>query len=279
MVCAKQGCLRHEHGVARETLIESAQRAFDTVKLYRMIYGKRPQVPEDIPFISHVHFHRARNVLDCVAKGGEILGAVPSYVRGSRDLPVTALESGDEWNYRLDRLVSGLQHLGLSITQERIKFLIVANQVTGVFASYLSDQLGWLKHQASISYDDFPEFDFDQTLSAFRPDVVLMLVPDIPPDIALKRNVKYISMLHVGDYWKQSHKYNRLLVCDELHVIGACRAGEQHYHYDCSHILLEIEPHSSHLAVTLPDFSCWPWIRYMFCCNEKSGVEQIHNAV
>ena len=83
--------------MASMSLIEAARHAYDTVWLYRAIYGTKPTSPDDVPFISHVNFHRARNVLDCVVEGCEIHGAVPGYVHGSRDLPVTPVESGEEW--------------------------------------------------------------------------------------------------------------------------------------------------------------------------------------
>lgn len=258
-------------------LIESAQRAFDTVKLYRLIYGKKPEVIEDIPFISHVHFHRARHVLDCVARGSEILGAVPGLLRGRSDLPLTALESADEWDYRLNRLDTGLQHLDIFLTTERYKILIVADQITGVFASYLSDQLGWLKHQASISYIDFSECNIEDTISHFDPDLVLNLTAHALPGVDTAENTTLVSIIHVNNLWQKQSANNQLLVCDELHVIGARRTGEQHFCYGCSHILFEVEPKSARLAITLPDFSCWPWIRYTVGCNIEPGAGVLQN--
>ena len=258
-------------------LIESAQRAFDTVKLYRLIYGTKPKVLEDIPFISHVHFHRAQHVLDCVARDSKILGAVPSLLRGCSDLPLTALESADEWDYRLNRLDTGLQHLDIFLTEQRYKILIVADQITGVFASYLSDQLGWLKHQASISYIDFPECNIEDTISHFDPDLVLNLTAHVLPEVDSAENTAHVAVIHVNNLWQKQSTNNQLLVCDELHVIGARRAGEHHFRYGCSHILLEVEPKSARLAITLPDFSCWPWIRYMVGGNLTPAAGAFQN--
>lgn len=242
------------------TMIKTAQRAYDSVKIYRMIYGRRPRIATDIPFISHVQFHRARSVLDCVADMSDIHGAVPSYIQGSQSLPLTPVENGEEWSYRLNRLASALEYLGLPVNHQRYRFLIVADERTGVFASYFSDQLGWLRHQASLTYVDFPGFNLQREVQCLDPHAVLLMT-SFGLDFA-ESGARLINLLNINQFWQQTQEYDRLLFCDELHVIGACRAGEEDYHYDHSLLFLERDPVSDRLAVTLPDFSCWPWIRF-----------------
>jgi hypothetical protein len=247
------------------TILIQAQRAYDTVDLYRWLYRSRPSSEYDVPFVSHVHFHRTRNVLNCVAGGCEILGAVPNVYQGLASLPLTPIESGEEWDLRLDRLVSALTHLGLPVSDKRYRFLIVAERETGVFASYLSDQLAWLRQQASIAYMDFSGFDAVQTFSAHVPDVVLSIAPltECLKAALDESEARVVTFEHIGKPYQYHVAYDRLLVCDELHAIAASRAGADRYYYDESAIVVEREPHSGHLAVTLPTFTCWPWVRYL----------------
>ena len=247
-----------------EPILDAAQRAYDTVALYHRLYPRRPVRGAEVPFISYVAYHHARGPLDCITDLEEALGAVPAYGRKSRRLPVTPLESGEEWTARLNRLLAGLAHLDLPTDDGGLGVLLVADDATGPFAGDLSNGLGWARHRASISYIDGRGGDLPRDIEAFDPDVVLVVTPQLAPRDLAAAGRRVIAVTHVTSEAVDDRSCDRLLVCDELHVLGARRAGARRYRCDATDLVIERVPESGNLAVTTTGFTCLPLIRYGF---------------
>lgn len=243
-------------------LLEAARRAYDQVPLYRTLYGARPRAEAEIPFISHVSYHRARGVLDCIAAEDDILGAVPAYRRKSRALPVTPLQSDEEWNDRLARLLAGLERLDILPADGPLRFLMIADEATGPFAGELSNALGWVKHQASITYHDDGKASLDGALEAFAPDVAVVVTPKLASGTLAPWGGRSVFVTHLDSEDLADRSCDRLLVCDELHVLGARPAGGRAFHCDAADLAIEREPYSGQTAVTTLNFTCFPLIRY-----------------
>lgn len=245
-----------------ERLLSAAQRAYDEVAFYRMLYPRRPCRKADIPFISYTDYHHAYSVLDCITGLADTLGAVPAYNRMGRRLPVTPLESGDEWNARQRRLVAGLALLGLPVPERQMNFLLLADDTTGPFACELSSCLGWVRHRASIRYIDGRHGALEHDVEAFDPDAVLIVTPQISPSDLAGTQRRIVAVTHVHSEAVDNQSCDRLLVCDELHVVAARPAGTSGYCRVASDLLFEHVPGSGHAAVTTMDFTCLPLIRY-----------------
>lgn len=243
-------------------VLDAAQRAYDAVPLYRVLYPQRPQRESQVPFISYVEYHHARGPLDCITGVDQALGAVPAYNRKSQRLPVTPLESGDEWTGRLNRLLAGLAHLGLPDANGGLSVLLLADDATGPFASELSNGLGWVRHRASISYIDGRSANVLRDIETFDPQVVLVVTPQLAPRDLAGTGRRVVAVTHVNSEAVDDPSCDRLLACDELHVLGARRVGQRQYVCDGSDLVVERVPESGNLAVTTTAFTCLPLIRY-----------------
>ena len=132
-------------------VLDAARRAFDSIPLYRAIYGSRPQSEADVPFLPISAFHRAGTSLDIIASTEAIRGVIPAYSRHARRLPVTVLESEAEWTLRLERFRHALSVLGAAPEDGR-RFAIVADEATGPFASDIANFLAWDRAECSVIF-------------------------------------------------------------------------------------------------------------------------------
>jgi hypothetical protein len=250
-------------------LLDTAQRAFDAVPFYSVLYRVRPEVEDDVPFISHVAFHRARGTVDCIARTAQIIGAVPAYRRGLSCFPLTVLESEEEWQARLGRLRHALGLLGVG-PEAGLRFALVADDATGPFASEISNFLAWDRAEGSIVFLPSSGVSVSAAVGGLAPDVVLVVSPDVAPEEIAHSGRKVVTVRHVGDARPDPIGFDRLLVCDELFVLGAARAGQHGYWFDLRSVVPEAEPRSGLLAVTTPEFTCFPLVRY--CLGRKLAL-------
>ena len=245
-------------------LLEAAQRAYATTRIYREIYGRSPTVERDVPFISHVAYHRARGLLDCITDSGLISGALPPYHRNVRRLPLTVVESEREWDQRLARLTTALVNLGAWPGHGTGHFVLVAEDATGTLASYLSEVLSWERQQASIVYADGGCRSLALDLSAYDPEVVLLLAPSLTPDDLPAECGRIVSIEPIDRplRWLGRPDVDTILMCDESHVIAWRSSGAPRFDLEAPGLLVEAEPRSGQLCITTLDFDLFPLIRY-----------------
>jgi len=247
---------------ARSPLLEAAQRAWQTTPFYRRLYGAPPASVEAVPFVSHVTYHRARGLSDCLAEGVEMTGALPGFQRGQRRLPVTLVEGGEDWTLRQRRLIAGLAELGIAPEGPRLNVLLVACDATGPFAGELSKGLAWERHQASILYWSGRRSELDRDIAAFAPDVVIPVTPELPPQPLAARGPRVVAIDHVERADSGPPHFDSLLVCDELHVLGARPRGGGAYRFDAAQLHIERDPASGQAAVTTLGSVLFPLIRF-----------------
>ena len=238
--------------------LQTAQRAFDTVQFYQSFYLTRPNTDDDVKFLSYVDYSRFFRLDECIVSTNGILGAVPSYRRLSRNLPLTPVESAEEWSARLHRLEAALVNLGIVIDKQPT-FLILSDDETGPFCCDLSSGLGWLRCQASVSYVG-EENEIGDLVAGFAPDIVIVASPRILPAASGLRQ-RTIVVRHVNGS-DNDVACDRLLVCDEIHVIGSARAGTEDYKYRSGDLHVETDPRTGYSAITTPNFTCFPLVRY-----------------
>jgi hypothetical protein len=245
-------------------VLDTAQRAFDTIPLYRTLYGSRPESEEDVPFLPISAFHRAATPLDLVASTGTIRGIVPAFSRHARRLPVTVLESDAEWMLRLDRFRHALSVLDAAPEVGR-RFAIIADESTGPFAADIANFLAWDRAECSVIFYlwDGP-VEVKDALAALAPDVIL-LVTGISPMMPVRNEAaRVVTCHHIDNPSDGFFTTDRLLVSDELFVIGAARACSPSYVFDPRSVLIEEDPVSGRMAVTTTAFDCVALVRSCF---------------
>ncbi len=242
-------------------VLATAQRAFDAVPLYRALYGRRPERVEDVPFISASAFHRAQRPLDVITTPDGLRGVVPAFSRHGRRLPVAVLESEEEWRLRRDRLHHALSVLDATPAPSR-RYAIVTDDSSGPFASDISNFLAWDRTACSIVFVwDSPQ-RVETALAAVSPDIVLVagaaaLVPRLT-----KAGRKLVACVPVDGAPDDFLYLDRLLVSDEMFVMGAAPVNEAAYRFDPRSVIAEIDPATGRLAVTTLAFNCFALVRY-----------------
>lgn len=243
-------------------LLQAARRAYDTTTLYRVLYRDAPESEAAIPFVSHANYHRARGVVDCMTREAEIVGAVPAYHRNVRRIPVNVVESEEEWILRQQRLVRALADLGIAGDGPRYSFLLVADDASGPFACELSKGLTWERHQASITYLGGRRALLEADLAAYRPDIVLIVTPELTAGQLPDSEARIMTVTHVERPLEPGLDNDEFVVCDELHVLGARPANDDTLYFDAEQLHLEADPVSGLAAVTTLEFDCFPLVRY-----------------
>lgn len=243
-------------------LLQVARRAYDETTLYKILYRSSPVSEASIPFVSHTNYHRARGIVDCMVAGAEIVGAVPAYHRNIRRIPVNVVESEEEWVLRQQRLVRALADLGIATEGPRYSFLLIADDASGPFACELSKGLSWERHQASITYLAGRRELLAADLAAYRPDIVLIVTPELTGDQLPDCGARIFSVNHVERPPAPGPNGDEFVVCDELHVLGARPANDNTLYFDAEQLHLEVDPVSGLAAVTTLEFDCFPLIRY-----------------
>ena len=244
-------------------VLDAARRAFDTIPLYRALYGSRPESEADVPFLSISAFHRAGTPLDIIASTETIRGVIPAYSRHARRLPVTILESEAEWTLRLERFRHALSVLGaapeawpplrdrrgrgdrpLRQRHRQLPRLGPRRMLghfplgrTGARRSHTRGARAGYRHRRRWRACRLPSPE-----AKSRPELSTCVHADNPPDGLVEMD--------------------RLLVSDELFVIGAARAGDTSYEFDPRSVLIESDPASGRLAVTTTAFDCLALVRY-----------------
>lgn len=241
-------------------LLACARRAFDTIPLYRALYGRRPDSEAEIPFLPVSAFHRAAAPTDLAAANDMLRGIVPAYSRNARALPVVALESEAEWRLRLDRFRHALDVLGAG-PQAGLHFAVVADEASGPFASDIANFLAWDRAECSAIFQWDDPAIVATTLAAVAPDVVILTGAGIAFRDLAPRDAILIACLHADASFDGFVGMDRLLVSDELFVIGAARRGETNFAYDDRSVLLEADPASGLLAVTTVAFDSFALVR------------------
>ncbi|HEV2899374.1 MAG TPA: hypothetical protein VGX71_16375 [Pseudaminobacter sp.] len=242
-------------------VLRSAQRAFDAIPFYRGLYGDRPTRDDQVPFISHVTFHRAAGPIDVIASSAEIMGAVPCLRRGLCRLPLTILESEKEWRTRIARLRHAMRSLGCPV-DGRLRFAVLSDDATGPFASELSNCLAWDRSECSVVFAFGSLASVRSMLAAISPDVIVVTTASLPLEELRGLGKKLVAIEHIDAMPRPPLRVDRLLVCDELWIIAAARAGEDAYRFNRRTLLVEVEPQGGRLVVTTPGFTLFALVRY-----------------
>jgi hypothetical protein len=252
-------------------VLDTARRAFDTIPLFRTLYRSRPEREADVPFLSISAFHRAATPLDIVASTGTIRGIVPAFSRHARRLPVTVLESEAEWKLRLGRFRHALSLLDAS-PQDGRRFAVIADEATGAFASDIANFLAWDRAECAVVFLWDKLERIEGTIAALAPDIILATsMSPAMPDL-LQSGARLVTCQHVDNPSSGLLRTDRLLVCDELFVIGAAPAGSPSYDFDPRSILIEEDLASGRMAVTTTAFDCLALVRSCFDTPHAGAV-------
>jgi hypothetical protein len=252
-------------------VLDTARRAFDTIPLYRTLYGSRPEREVDVPFLSISAFHRAATPLDIVASTDAIRGIVPAFSRHARRLPVTVLESEAEWKLRLDRFRHALSLLDASPEDGR-RFAIIADEATGAFASDIANFLAWDRAECAVVFLWDKLERIESTLAALAAEIILATSTSQAIPGLLQRGARLLTCEHIDNPSSGLVGTDRLLVSDELFVVGAARAGSPSYGFDPRSILIEKDPASGRMAVTTTAFDCLALVRSCFDLPHAGAV-------
>jgi hypothetical protein len=253
-------------------VLDTARRAFDTIPFYRRLYGSRPERDADVPFLSVSAFHRAATPLDIVASTESIRGIVPAFSRHARRLPVAVLESEAEWKLRLDRFRHALSVLDAAPEEGR-RFAIIADESTGPFAADIANFLAWDRAECSVIFhlSDGP-VEVDRTLASLAPDIILYFTGTSPMMPMQNTTARLVTSHHIDNPSNGLFTTDRLLVSDELFVIGAARPCSPSYVFDPRSVLIEEDPESGRMAVTTTAFDCLALVRSSFDLPHAGAV-------
>lgn len=247
------------------SLLEAAQRAYDTVPFYRELYGDRPETPERIPFIGDADFHRAGGWSACLTPEAEVAWSLSPFHRHGRRFPWAAVEDGQEEEWRQQRLVAALGDLGLAPGERDRVFLLVADESCGPFACELVAGLAWERHQASLAYVGEGDEGYAREVAAHRPDF-LVVVSRLAP---LSRLVELMGPGRVVRVERSEEggapplaDCHGWLVNDQTGLIATRRAGVAGWLWEGGQLLMETDPASGLSHLTTLSWSARPLIRY-----------------
>ncbi len=236
-------------------LLAAARAAYDALPLYRELWPGRPTTETDIPFIGAADLHGVGDPGQLHVAGADPVGAVPPLRRGRPHLGFTRLEADGDWLLRQHRLIGALSRLGAKRLPHRV--VLVTDDVTGPFAADLVELLAWSRISASLVYAEAGPGGVGRAIEALAPDLVLLLAGVERP----ATDLPLVVVAHAGDRPAAGTHTARLLVCDELQVLGSAGAGETAYVPADDSVRLETDPRSGQLAVTSLAFTAAPVIR------------------
>lgn len=243
------------------SVLAAARRAYDTVPFYRRLYGERPVRLRSVPAIGPSAFHRADSVVDCVVDGDAVASAVAPLCRGVPRLPFAPVEDRAEALAREQRLVAGLRRLGRFAPQDGTRFLLLADDATGPLAARLSNGLAAAGGSASILFHGCALDTTRSAVAALDPHCVVLLAGDPRMDDLAHGAV--VRVVPVDGWRRDERRCDRLLFSDELHAIGAARAGEPFTLLPEGGLAFETAHPSGQLLVTTTAFTCMPLIRFV----------------
>lgn len=243
--------------MSESPLLAAACAAHDTLPLYRALWPRRPLAEADIPFIGVADLHRVGGPGQLYITGADPVGAVPPLRRGRPHLAFTRIEADGDWLLRQRRLIGALSRLGPARLPHRMA--LVTDDATGPFAADLVELLAWSRIAASLVYAEAEPGGIDRAIEALAPDLVLLVAHVERP----ATDVPLVEVAHAGDRPAPATSTARLLVCDELQVLGSAGAGETAYVPADDSVRLEIDPCSGQLAVTSLAFMAAPVIRLL----------------
>jgi len=245
------------------SIVDAAVRAHARVPFYRALYPQAPRALEEVPFISHVTFHRARGLLDCIADREEITGALPAYYRNVRRFPWNIVESEEEARLRQLRFTCALTDLELTPAElERV--VLVTDDPHGPFACELSKAFAWERHQASLIYFDGDHDHLAEDLRAFEPTTTLVVSAAVEPEtLPGELAGRVVQIWHLERAGDPPPQRDLMLACDELHLFAVRPSGGQSIAFDAAQLALERDPRTGLLAVTTLGADCFPLIRYL----------------
>ena len=240
-------------------ILNAAQRAFDRIALYRLLYRERPEQIERVPFISSTHYFRATGTLECIDPSLEICGVLPPFHREFRRLPFTVVESDADIDLRQERLELALEDIGIQDGSKQ-RMLMVTTEANGPFACDLSSGVGWEGHPASIYYWNGSSEELAFQIEAHRPSIVLWCLPTSPVDL-LPFPQEQTVVMHPIDAPLPNWPGAMLLFCDEINLIGSRPAGREAFKVDSAQLFVE-QGHSGRPAITTLQREVFPLVRY-----------------
>lgn len=242
-----------------DAVLTAAQKAYDTITLYQLLYRSRPESLDGVPFISATHYFRAEGTLECIDPAAEVCGAVPPFFREFRRLPFTVLESEPDIDQRQERLELALEDVGISEKPPR-RILMITNEENGPFACDLSTGLGWEGHPASIHYWGGTVEELAFQIAAHEPDVVIWCLTQSPVGV-LPFPEEQTLVAHCIDAPLPAWNGALWLFCNEVNLIGSRPAGRSEFKVDRKQLLFETGD-SGLPALTTTQRETFPLVRY-----------------
>jgi hypothetical protein len=247
-----------------DLLLETAQRAYETTRFYRRLYGALPTRTADVPFINDSSFFRAGGLIDCITDPTAMIWALMPFHRHGRRFPFSVVEDEYDQESRQFRMARAMAHVGIPVDRRDLRFLLIADEVCGPFACELCKGIAWEHHQASITYWTGDPETLNAALDAYQPDWLVQVCDAIPERHwqAAARHSGAIRVARVEGLLEEKALASAWLFSDQLGVLGARRAGDLEWDMDPERILIETHPHSGLSHATTLDFSLFPFIRY-----------------
>ena len=241
-------------------VLAAARRAFDTVPIYRRLYGDRPARTRAVPAIGPSAFHLADSVADCIVDADAVVAAVAPLCRGLPRLPFSPVEDRAEAQAREQRLLAALDFLGC--TTSRTRFLLLADDATGPLAARLSNSLAAAGGSASILFHAADPAVTGSAVAALDPHSLILLADDPRLDDLAVAGCAVLRLVGLDGWRRTDRRGARLLFSDELHAIGAARAGDPFTLLAQGGLVFETTDPGGQLLVTTVAFTCLPLIRY-----------------
>jgi len=94
----------------------------------------------------------------------------------------------------------------------------------------------------------------------------------------VQAGVRPVICAHVDAPADDAADLDRLLVSDELFVMGAARAADPGYQFDDRSLLVETDPASGRLAVTTNAFDCFALVRYRLDLADSAATGRARDA-
>ncbi len=252
-----------------EEILENAQKAWDESIFFKRIYAQRPIVLNDVQPTSYVSYHSISTLSDCLLNKSLLVGHIPSYFRGYRQLPMNIVESAVENMDRERRFLRAFEALGLNVERDPLRFLIFADDQTGPFACDLSTLfLCNTKCHVSISYNSQSPHWIESDIIAYRPDKIIVLSSSAQSYL-ISLNYDCIYFEHLDHSLLSQKRFPVVLACDIFHILAARPIGFESYFYDHNSLIVESDSHSGFCLVTKRQANFLPFIRMKVSLKSK----------
>jgi hypothetical protein len=114
--------------------------------------------------------------------------------------------------------------------------------------------------------------EVDAALAALAPDITLVVTGIASMMPVRNKAARLVTCHHIDNPSDGFFTTDRLLVSDELFVIGAARACSPSYVFDPRSVLIEEDPESGRMAVTTTAFDCLALVRSSFDLPHAGAV-------